>query len=289
MAGIAAASIGVPLLGAHGTGSDLAWANFLNRPFTIAWAAASHLAATNFVSSAPSWLWGFYGPLTHAWEFSAGATLALLPAVVRSRRLAVVLGICGSVMLAASVFTINSATVFPGPSTALPVLAAVLLLLAGSGPRTLVQRMLSVRPLVKIGDWSYSLDLWHWPLIVFVPILWPGARLALVVAVLLAFLMAIASYRWVEQPICGLQLAGGLSVVGLVSLTLLVPLAATVELGRGADRGWGINVVLEAAATQRAAHDWADCMGEGSEFRSCHWDTDAPGATVYLLGDSNAA
>lgn len=284
---IAAASGAAMLLGSRGSG--MAWAHLLNRPFTIEWAVASHVAVTNGVASDPSWIWGFYSPFTRAWEFSAGAALVLAGAGVKSRSLATALGAGGLSMLVVSVFAINGATAFPGPWTLLPVAGTVLLLLAGSGPSNPAARALSVRPLVAIGDWSYSLYLWHWPLIVFAPVVLPGWRLAPLVAVMVALGIAIVSYRHVERPIRGLPLAGGLSAVGLISLTVVLPLAATVELGRGADRGWGVPEVTQAAATQSAAHDWADCMGEGTDFRSCAWNSDAPGTVVYLLGDSNAA
>ena len=61
----------------------------------------------------------------------------------------------------------TAATPFPGAYALLPVLGAAALMLADEGPgQTLVGRALSIRPAVVIGDWSYSLYLWHWPVIV---------------------------------------------------------------------------------------------------------------------------
>jgi peptidoglycan/LPS O-acetylase OafA/YrhL len=89
----------------------------------------------------------------------------------------------------------------PGPATLLPVAGTLMVIAAGTHHTTWVNRALAFPAMVKIGDWSYSIYLWHWPLIVFALILWPHASFARILAVLLSLLPALASYRWVEQPI----------------------------------------------------------------------------------------
>ena len=64
-----------------------------------------------------------------------------------------------------------------------------------------VSRVLATRPLVALGDVSYSWYLWHWPLIVFAAVLLPGEPAALVIAALGSLLPAWLSYRFVEQPL----------------------------------------------------------------------------------------
>lgn len=149
---------------------------------------------------AEQWLIQFYSPLTRAWEFAAGSLLALLPNPWRSRRVSTALGVAGVLGLAASLVVINEYTPFPGPATLLPVVATMLLLLAGSGPGP-TTRMLSSTPMARVGDWSYSLYLWHWPFIVIATSAWPGPAWVAPAAALASALPAIASYRWVEQPL----------------------------------------------------------------------------------------
>lgn len=78
---------------------------------------------------------GFYSPLTRAWEFAAGALLALAASrlAVMPARLALVSGVAGAAGLTASLWVITASTPFPGAWTLLPVVATLLLLMAGTG------------------------------------------------------------------------------------------------------------------------------------------------------------
>src|SRR5690606_25807619 len=93
-------------------------------------------------------------------------------------------------------------TAFPGPAALAPVLGAVALIHAGSAGPTTVSAWLSWRPVTYIGLISYSLYLWHWPLIVFFEYI-SGTKIELahVPALLLASLaLGALSYRFIEQP-----------------------------------------------------------------------------------------
>lgn len=190
---------------------------------------AASLHAAGLLGNGRGEFWfGFYGPVNRAWEFGVGALLALAPLAVKggSRRLASLLGVAGLALLALSLFVITSTTTFPGPWALLPVAATGLLLVAGGIPGSVTNPLLASRPMVKIGDWSYSLYLWHWPPIVFAKVLWPQYEWAPLVAALLSVLPALASYRWVEDPLRRLEVssrARGVAVaVGVVAPSLLV-------------------------------------------------------------------
>jgi peptidoglycan/LPS O-acetylase OafA/YrhL len=173
---------------------------------------------------------GFYGPLSRAWEFAAGALLVLAaPALSRLARPArAALGLAGVVLLVVSLVAISESTPFPGPWTLLPVVATLLLLVAGTGEETAVSRALATAPLVRVGDWSYSIYLWHWPLIVFARVLWPGHHPAVVAAAALSLLPAVASYRWLETPIRRLRLTGSRAGARLVAAVLVPVLALSL-------------------------------------------------------------
>src|SRR5690606_19585969 len=91
---------------------------------------------------------------------------------------------------------------FPAIAATPPVFGAAILIYVGAGGSTWVGRLLQLRPMVYLGLISYSLYLWHWPLIVFTRF-WTGLEPlrpwipALLVASLLA---ASASYHFIEQP-----------------------------------------------------------------------------------------
>jgi peptidoglycan/LPS O-acetylase OafA/YrhL len=110
----------------------------------------------------------YFVTTTRIWELGAGGLLALLPAR-RTERVARHgwLGWAGLAMIAASQFLLNSSTPFPGWIALLPVGGALALIAGGSSRgRYSPWRLTSARPMTFLGDISYSLYLWHWPVIV---------------------------------------------------------------------------------------------------------------------------
>jgi len=169
---------------------------------------------------------GFYSPFTRAWEFAAGALLALaLPKgeARLSSRLTSVMGLVGIGMLVASLWLITEATYFPGPWTLLPVTGTLLLLLAGTQNNP-VSHTLSTRPMVKIGDWSYSIYLWHWPFIVFAVYLWPYSSYAAALAAIISIAPALVSYYWVEQPIRQSLTGSRIQLVKVIAAVMIPPM-----------------------------------------------------------------
>lgn len=208
------------------------------------------LAAVSFglaLAAAPgqwlagSWLTGFYGPLGRAWEFAVGAILALVVTRigVKSTFTALLLGGSGAVLVLSSLFLITRSTPFPGPWTLLPVVGTLLLITAGTHDTNAVTRLLTIRPLVLVGDWSYAIYLWHWPLIVFAKTLWPADWEAPVIAAVLSLAPALISYRWVEQPIRRMHIRTRRGWALLTSCVLLPPLLSAGALAFVAKNVWG--------------------------------------------------
>lgn len=171
----------------------------------IALAAAASLSMLRAMSiGLPEWLLGYYSPVNRAWEFGAGAVVALTAPLwnrIGGRAATLVLEVPGLLAVLASFFVIDSRMPFPGKVTLLPVLGTAALIAGGSAARQgLVARLLSTRPLVAIGDRSYSLYLWHWPVVVFTRVLLPGSVTWTALATVGSALPALLSYRYVEQP-----------------------------------------------------------------------------------------
>ena len=70
-------------------------------------------------------------------------------------------------MISVAIFAFSSDTAFPGAAAAIPTLGTALVIQAGIGGGSIVASLLSLRPVVFIGLISYSLYLWHWPIIVY--------------------------------------------------------------------------------------------------------------------------
>jgi peptidoglycan/LPS O-acetylase OafA/YrhL len=187
-----------------------------------------------------SWLLGFYRPLTRAWEFALGALLALTAAkrTIKSRELTLSLSVLGAGMFATSLWLIGSSTPFPSAWTLLPVVGTLLLILGGTHASNLVTRSLSCRPLVKIGDWSYSIYLWHWPLIVFAVLLWPASAHARVIAAGLSIAPALASYRFLEQPIRSHRGLSTRRFALFAAAVTVVPMLVAGAIGSVATQFW---------------------------------------------------
>ena len=265
--------------------------------FALAVLGSAGLRHSNpYIDAVLSALTGFYSPLTRVWEFAVGALLAL--GMVRLKRLssssARTSGVAGIGLLAASVWVIGPATPFPGLWTLLPVIGTGLLLVAGTNDSNGVSRLLSRDTLLKIGDWSYSIYLWHWPFIVFAKVAWPSLPAAVPLAAIAAFVPAYVSYRWVEQPIRQMEIRSGRRLVRVVGLAFLPPLALAGLLHVSATNGFWLEPVrsYQAQVTPLHAGAVAGCHAsgplDGQGIRDCVWNASAPGAPLYLLGDSQA-
>jgi peptidoglycan/LPS O-acetylase OafA/YrhL len=259
-------------------------------------AASFLLALLGSAHPQASLLLGFYSPITRAWEFGLGALLFLSVArrSIVSRNLATALGLLGAFILGASLWCVTRATPFPGVWTLLPVTGTILLILAGSHQSNAVTRALAARPMVKVGDWSYSIYLWHWPLIVFATLIWPGNLPAVVAGSALSFVPAIASYIWVELPLRNSQELSKPQLMMLVATTLALPLSFALGLWQAARTLFWNETPSIMAARMTLPTGWNDpsCISRipvsKRDTAQCRWATDATGVPIYLVGDSNA-
>lgn len=181
----------------------------------------------------------FFSPF-RAWELLLGALLALgaVPGA-GSRGLAEIGGAAGLCLIAVSVFVFGAETPFPGFMALIPCLGAAFLLQCGDHDETRVSRMLSHPAIVHLGRISYSLYLWHWPLIVFFGYyaVFPISRAQALCIVALSLMLAHLSWKFVEMPIrARKRLATRRAVFAAAAAVMVVGLA----LGGGgqAFQGW---------------------------------------------------
>ncbi|WP_330238857.1 acyltransferase family protein [Streptomyces sp. NBC_00525] len=153
----------------------------------------------------------YLGTPSRVWQFGVGALLALLPwhLVPGPRVLRLLCGWAGAGVLVWCVLRYDASTPYPGYAALAPTLATAAVLLAGApgrGPGTPsrfgVGRLLGLRGPRALGRLSYTLYLWHWPVLVLAEarygtLDWP-VRVALTAA---AVLPALATRRWIEKPL----------------------------------------------------------------------------------------
>ena len=245
-----------------------------------------------------SLLVGFYGPWSRAWEFGAGALLALLIRAARpcSAKVSLLAGWVGALCLIGSFLLISDAAVIPGPALLTPVVGTLLVIWSGPVGGASVSRLLSLAPIVKLGDWSYSWYLWHWPLIVFTTLILPGRPIVLALVAAGSLLPAVLSYRWVEQPIRIRKFKSTGRALRLVCLIVLAPSALAWGLLVASNHGlWNSDV--QKYQSESEPHAGWKCLSTGTmtgnseamfTFGVCTWNSDAQGRPIYLIGDSHA-
>jgi peptidoglycan/LPS O-acetylase OafA/YrhL len=244
----------------------------------------------------------FYLPHARAWELLTGSLLALGVLRFPNKGIAAqLLAAGGAVALTYSIVAFSWRTAFPGPWALVPCLGTAALI--GTGPGTVVARVLALRPLVALGLVSYSLYLWHWPLIVWWdhPAFPPPSSLrsdeARIGCLLLGSIAAgVLSWRLVEQPFRSKMgplrqpLRQGLATAGL---------AVMLGLGLSASGGLPGRTSPEVATTAA----WAEPERRShNRMHECFITSESPAAAfaprtclgsnaggLLLLGDSHGA
>jgi peptidoglycan/LPS O-acetylase OafA/YrhL len=250
--------------------------------------AASFAFAVHQTARAPQA--AFFLTPARLWELLLGAGLALkLVPPLPSRAAREIAAAAGLALIAASVALYSGETPFPGLAAVPPCLGAALLIHAHGTGTTVVGHVLRLRPSVAIGTISYSLYLWHWPVIVLAkyhldrPLTTAEAAIAAVVMLALA----TASWRWVEQPFR----RRGTGEVGTRAVWTGAGAAAAVLLAGGAHvaatDGWRWRQGAEMTAVETDAR-WparqSRCTGACARLGL----RDMPPRFV-LVGDSHAA
>lgn len=159
----------------------------------------------SIIATASNQTTAYFDTFARLWEFALGTLAALvLPVLNISKTVRVVMGWAGVVAMLSCGIVLQVQTAFPGFVALWPTLAAACVIAAGqTGSRFGVDRILSSRPLVRLGDNSYALYLWHWPLLV-ISLIWTGKDhagwLSGTVIIATALVLAFLTTKFVEKP-----------------------------------------------------------------------------------------
>lgn len=239
----------------------------------------------------------FFYPQYRAWQLAVGGLVSLY--LERRTNLPPILGAptawTGVAAIIFSAVWLTEGTVYPGVLALLPTLGTAALLVGlETVNSTKLHSALASGPMVWIGDLSYSLYLWHWPVVVFTLAIWPDNQLAFALGLPVAFALAAFFYYAIECPFHRLSVGriGSARVLLGSGTAVLAVFAAAILLQSVA----GLTEEEKHAAIKRAQLDLGPNYAQG-----CHLDYDAQvqppcrfgerksQRRVVLFGDSHAA
>jgi peptidoglycan/LPS O-acetylase OafA/YrhL len=252
----------------------------------------------------------YFSPFTRAWELALGALVAVGTEWLKSVPSRVAAGATwlGLVAIVYSAIDFNAQTAYPGSVVAVPVVGAALVIAGGAAVPSLgAERLLGLSPFRWLGKLSYSLYLWHWPILIIAAERSGGTTLPVgeaLLLVLLALAVSLGSYHLVENPVRRWRLPSGRSVaagVGLVVVTVVV-LSVVIAVESGSSAGAAVvpapnvGVVLRqvaaaprittvAASIVRADYGASYPTGESDEPNRCVANFPQTKVPICVLGD----
>jgi peptidoglycan/LPS O-acetylase OafA/YrhL len=269
----------------------------LRTPAVLAAAVLSFSICAAMVYVKPSATF-YLGP-TRAWELLFGGLVALewVPAS-DNRAINNIAALFGLACILAAVFFYSPTMRFPGIAALAPVAGAVLLIWSGLGKPTVVHGWLSARPITAVGKASYSLYLWHFPLLVFSGYLVLGGLGSLAAATIcvLSGATSFLSLHFIERPfrfpgptasaprILGAALAG---------MAIIIVGAGLVVLDRGLSGRMTqvANQYLDVEREREGVHHW-ECMSLEQRIvtpqAACKLGAKEARPTALLWGDSHS-
>ena len=246
----------------------------------------------------------FYLAPSRAWELLLGSNIALgaLPPLRRSWLREVVAGL-GIALIIASLVTFYAAMPFPGVRALAPCVGAACVLHAGEAGTTRISRLLSLKPIVFLGLISYSLYLWHWPIIVFARLWWLAPLGAAGKTIVFGASVAAGTMSWwfIERPY---RLRSLLSAPAKLRWAALAGTASAILSAAALLASDGLAIAFPREVSRVAGfihYDDRPVYRRGSCFLDSHVDTLAaydPAVclarsvvrpNLLLIGDSHAA
>lgn len=194
----------------------------------------------------------YFDTRTRLWEFAFGTLLALaIPYLNFPKAVRVVAGWAGLATMLSVGFVLDVQGQFPGYVALVPLLAAALVIVAGQTESRLgADRFLSWKPLARLGDMSYALYLWHWPVLV-IYLIWRDRQEVGIVGgtaiIVLSLVLAYLTTRFVERPLRSASWIGSRRSRSLLVIATCLALVAVPVFS------WQAGLQLQADRQEAAA------------------------------------
>ena len=250
---------------------------------------ASFIFSLYLTSRAP--IWAFYSLPTRAWELGVGALLLAIPS---KYRLSVFYPWAALALITYGSLFYTDKTPFPGTAAIAPVIGTAAAIASISSWPKILNFFSNFRFTQWLGEISYPLYLWHWPLLV-IPMVYLGRGLHIyerAAAILATLLLADLTHRFIEQPLRHINLSPRKIVSGAVIASIIATgtgLAITASANNTITLSTGQSYSLEEIMAKPKVY-LDDCHVNNGETISgdCSYGPDSP-TKVILFGDSHAA
>lgn len=253
--------------------------------------------AVTFAPSSQSFA-AFYLLPPRIYELAIGAAFAYLVIQSPHHKLRKLPGLkeLGFIMVVLPIFMFDEHTSFPSYNALLPVLGAAFIIYANHA-KSLVNTLLTNSTVVYIGLISYSLYLWHWPLIVLKNWMLPQSNLWIdILTICLCFILSAWSYNYIEKPFRNKTLVPNPKLIKIASIAFLSLLFITLCLkyyGNGAvvDPDGKIQATyLSATQAEPNRETCTNKIRNTHQFHYCEWQSDNPEAKkIFVWGDSHGS
>jgi peptidoglycan/LPS O-acetylase OafA/YrhL len=239
----------------------------------------------------------FYLIPTRTWELLLGSLLAInVFPLIKNQRICDLLSVFGLILISCSIFFYTSDTAFPGMAAIVPTVGAGLIIYSGIATESLVGKLLSFKPLVFIGLISYSLYLWHWPILAYAKYYSiqeiSNANLSILLCVI--FMVSVFSWRYIERPFRKKEFLTdrrNIFITSLVASVLIVCIGVLVVLKDGFPNRYQEKLPYEITMIDKQWEHWGDCERIAKKVshhhKLCDIGSNDPQARFILWGDSH--
>ena len=250
----------------------------------------------NVIATHTDRTFAFYMPMTRFWELSAGGLLAycVVQHIHFQGRYFAHAPIIGFLLIALATALLNQQSAFPGYWALLPVLGTCLMI-APTQSKVKALAFLQSAPMLFIGRISFSLYLWHWPMLLVSQSADLKSRSAKIIALVISFVLAWLTYRLIEQPFRSIKVtqqnAKKFILIAII-VTVAIATAGALIATRTVKRSWDETLISKSydLSSIIGCGAFADLGREFSPqiFDRCDKIQFPANATVMLLGDSHS-
>jgi len=237
-------------------------------------------------------IWAFYSLPTRAWELGVGALLLFIPSRIRFSQnylwIALALFIYGT-------FQFRDNTPFPGTAALVPVLATAISIAAVHSWPKILNTIGNHRIVQWLGEISYPLYLWHWPLLV-IPAVYFGRSLHIYerfLCVVATVVLADLTHRFIEEPLRHVQLpartvvrTGVLATVVSLTMGLAINLSSTDKITLKDGTQFSLNQIM---AKPIVYDDGCHVNNGETTSPDCTYGVRGADKKIVIFGDSHAA